>query len=66
MNIEDKADIMEFSKELYRIANPESKMCVPNSVYITTEKWYKEWLNDRTTKMDLLDWCLLHKQTKTK
>ena len=28
---------------LYYTANPDSKMCVPNCVYIKAEKMFKEW-----------------------
>ena len=41
-------DYIEVAEKLYKYVNPTSKMNCPNSVYITTEKWYNEWLNTDT------------------
>ncbi len=53
-------DYMEVAEKLYYHVNPDTKMCVPNSAYITTEKWYNEWKNIETD-LSLFDWCLKHK-----
>ena len=34
------ADYIEVAERLYSHINPTSRMECPNSVYITTEKWY--------------------------
>ena len=54
------ADYIEVAERLYKYINPTSKMDCPNSVYITTEKWYYEWLNIETD-LDLFDWCVKFK-----
>jgi hypothetical protein len=54
------ADYIEVAERLYKYINPTSKMDCPNSVYITTEKWYYEWLNTETD-LDLFDWCIKFK-----
>jgi hypothetical protein len=54
------ADYIEVAERLYKYINPTSKMDCPNSVYITTEKWYYEWLNIETD-LDLFDWCIKFK-----
>ena len=55
-----KEDYIEVAERLYKYVNPTSKMCCPNSVYTTTEKWYKEWL-DTDTDLILFDWCVKFK-----
>lgn len=55
------ADYIEVAERLYKYINPTSKMDCPNSVYITTEKWYYEWLNIETD-LDLFDWCVKFKK----
>ena len=55
------ADYIEVAERLYKCINPTSKMDCPNSVYITTEKWYYEWLNIETD-LDLFDWCIKFKK----
>jgi hypothetical protein len=55
------ADYIEVAERLYKYINPTSKMDCPNSVYITTEKWYYEWLNIETD-LDLFDWCIKFKK----
>lgn len=59
----DKLNInyMEVAEKLYYHINPETKMNVPNTAYITTEKWYKEWLQE-DTELGLFDWCIKNKQ----
>lgn len=54
-------DWMKVAEQIYYHVNPDTKMNVPNSVYITTEKWYKEWCNT-DTELDLFDWILKNKQ----
>lgn len=54
-------DYMEVAEQLYRYVNPDSKMCTPNSAYISAEKWYREWLNIET-ELSLFDWCVKNKQ----
>ena len=51
------ANYIEVAERLYRHVNPASRMDCPNSVYITTEKWYNEWLITET-HLDLFDWCV--------
>lgn len=53
-------DYIEVAEKLYYHSNPSSKMDVPNSAYITTEKWYREWLNI-DTELSLFDWCIKNK-----
>lgn len=55
-----KEDYMEVAEKLYRHINPESKMCTPNSVYMTTEKWYKEYL-ETGCDSSFFEWCLKNK-----
>lgn len=55
------ANYIEVAERLYKYINPTSKMDCPNSVYITTEKWYYEWLNIETD-LDLFDWCVKFKK----
>mgnify|MGYP003463858646 CR=1 FL=1 len=54
-------DYIEVAERLYYHVNPGTKMDVPNSAYITTEKWYREWLQINT-ELDLFDWCIKNKQ----
>lgn len=54
-------DYIEVAEKLYYHVNPNTKMNVPNSAYITTEKWYKEWLQT-DTDLELFDWCIKNKQ----
>lgn len=56
-----QADYMEVADRLYQYVNPTSTMETPNSVYITTEKWYHEWMKTNTD-LDLFNWCLKNKQ----
>lgn len=60
MNKQD--DYIEVAERLYYYINPNTKMDVPNSAYITTEKWYNEWLIT-DTELNLFDWCIKNKQT---
>jgi hypothetical protein len=53
-------DYMEVAEKLYYHKNKNTKMDVPNSAYIITENWYKEWLNI-DTELSLFDWCLKNK-----
>ena len=53
-------DYIEVAEKLYKYVNPSSKMNCPNNVYITTEKWYNEWLNT-DTDLNLFDWCIKFK-----
>jgi hypothetical protein len=61
---ERTADYMEVAERLYRHANPESKKDVPSMVYEMVERWYKQWLDDKVTKLDFFDWCIVNKQPK--
>lgn len=56
-----QANYIEVAEKLYHYINPESNMNCPNSVYIITEKWHKEWMATETD-LDLFDWCLKFKQ----
>ena len=51
---------MEVAEKLYYHINPTSKMDVPNSAYVSAEKWYKEWSNI-DTNLTFFDWCLKYK-----
>ena len=53
-------DYMEVAEKLYYHINPTSTMCVPNCMYISTEKWYHEWSNTNTD-LSLFDWCVKNK-----
>ena len=52
---------IEVAEKLYYHVNPTTKIDVPNSAYIATEKWYREWLQE-DTELDLFDWCIKNKQ----
>ena len=56
-----EADYMEVAEKLYYYVNSNTRMNVPNSAYITTEKWYYEWLMI-DTELSLFDWCVKNKQ----
>jgi hypothetical protein len=51
---------IDVAEKLYYYINPNTKMDVPNSAYILTEKWYKEWLSI-DTELGLFDWCIKNK-----
>lgn len=57
------ANYIEVAERLYRYVNPQSRMCCPNTVYITTEKWYREWQSTET-ELDFYDWCITNKKQK--
>jgi len=52
-----EANYIEVAEKVYYHVNPTTKMNVPNTAYITTEKWYKEWLLTETD-LDLFNWIL--------
>lgn len=54
-------DYIKVAEKLYYHMNPDTKMDVPNSAYITTEKWYHEWMGENT-ELGLFDWCIKNKQ----
>ena len=54
-------DYMEVAERLYYHVNPDTKMDVPNSAYINTENWWREWLAEDTDK-GLFDWVLENKK----
>ena len=54
-------DFMKVAEQLYYHVNPDTKMNVPNTAYIASEKWYKEWLQE-DTELGLFDWCIKNKQ----
>jgi hypothetical protein len=56
------ANYIEVAERVYYHVNPNTKMDVPNSAYITTEKWYHEWCRDTETDLDLFEWILKNKQ----
>lgn len=56
-----REDCMTVAEKLYYYKNPDTKMNVPNTAYIQTEKWYKEWQNEETD-LDLYEWVLKNKQ----
>lgn len=49
-----QTDYMKVAEQVYYHVNPTTRMDVPNSAYISTEKWYKEWLNTETD-LELFD-----------
>lgn len=55
------ADYIDVAEKLYYHVNPNTRMDVPNSAYITTEKWYREWQNTETD-LGLFEWCIENKQ----
>lgn len=57
------ANYIEVVEQLYYHVNTNTKMDVPNTAYITTEKWYKEWLQVET-ELTLFDWCVKYKQNE--
>lgn len=56
-----QANYMDVAEKLYYHINPTTRMDVPNSAYISTEKWYHEWMRT-DTELDLFNWCLENKQ----
>ena len=60
MENKQTADFIKVAERLWQYVNPTSKMNCPNSVYLTTEEWHKEWLNTETD-LDLFDWCVKNK-----
>lgn len=56
-----QTDYMKVAEQVYYHVNPTTRMDVPNSAYISTEKWYKEWLNTETD-LELFDWVLKNKK----
>lgn len=58
--LRDMTDYIEVAEKLYRHINPKSKKDVPNSVYIKTHEWYKEWM-DEDTELGLFEWILKNK-----
>jgi hypothetical protein len=56
-----EANYLEVAEKVYYHVNPETKMCVPNSAYILTEKWYHEW-RETDTELDLFTWILKNKK----
>ena len=60
MQNKSNTDYMEVAEKLYYHVNPNTRMDVPNSSYITTENWYHEWLKTNTD-LSLFDWCVKNK-----
>jgi len=65
-NYNEDNDYIKVAEKLYYEVNPSTKMCVPNSAYITLEKWSKEWRSNGNPTITLYDWCIKNKQPKTK
>ena len=57
-----QANYIEVAEKVYYHVNPTTKMDVPNSAYIITEKWYHEWSKDELTDLDLFEWILKNEQ----
>ena len=55
--------LFSVADKLYKHVNPKSNMCTPNRVYISTEKWYKEY-QSQPTNLSFFDWCIKNKQKK--
>lgn len=52
------------AEKLYKKINPHSKMDVPSSIYVTTEKWFKEWMVTKPSTFDeksFFAWCVKNK-----
>ena len=60
MNHKENTNYMDVAEKLYYYLNPNTKMNVPNSAYILTERWYSEWLNT-DTNLPLFEWCIKNK-----
>jgi len=55
---------ISIAEKLYKKVNPHSKMDVPSSIYVTTEKWFKEWLVTKPTVFNeeaFFVWCIKNK-----
>ena len=61
MKPEKPNDCFQVAEAIYYEVNPKTSMCVPNSAYLLTEKWEKEWIQSGS-KLDLYDW--IHKNKK--
>lgn len=59
----NNVDYMKVAEQVYYQVNPTTKMDVPNSAYIFTEKWYIEWAQT-DTDLELFDWILKNKNGK--
>ena len=57
--------VFSSADELYRFVNPDSKMCTPNVVYATTEKWYKEY-EKSDSELSFIEWVKENKTPKAK
>lgn len=58
-----QANYIEVAERVYYHVNPETRMDVPNSAYILTEKWYHEWMRT-DTDLELFDWIVKNKNGK--
>lgn len=58
-----QANYIEVAEKIYYHVNPDTKMNVPNTAYILTEKWYREWMKT-DTDLELFDWVLKNKHGK--
>lgn len=56
-------ELFSVADKLYKHVSPKSTMCTPNGVYISTEKWYKEYQKQNTT-LKFFEWCIKNKQKK--
>lgn len=52
--------VFDTADKLYRHMNPEGKMDTPNTAYILTEKWYKEYI-ETESPLEFFEWCLENK-----
>ena len=62
MKPQNPNDLNEVAEALYYEMNPETKMDVPNGVYIMTEKWMAEW-NQSKSDLTLYDWIKENKKS---
>lgn len=60
MKPQNPNDLFEVAEALYYEMNPETKMSVPNSAYIMTDKWRDEW-NASKSELTLYDWIKANK-----
>lgn len=63
MEVLNDKELQQIAERLYRFMNPEGTMDTPNSAYISTDKWYRQY---RTvdTRLGFLEWCIKEKGTQ--
>jgi hypothetical protein len=54
-------EVMDVAEKLYYHVNPTTKMDVPNTAYIVTEKWYNEYAKSNSD-LPFFKWCIENKK----